>query len=223
MALIYKNFAVLSVGLSCQVAHQLDSQKNFVDGLIGEKSVQSRTPFDWIVAPPNSVVSQLREDKYFPDTPAELTHVAKNRIYYWERMKSWFFHADEAFDEFQFHADKFSHLSDVLHSLVDKKIIAIWTNNQKNMQPDVTTPPLDNLCRRGDLLALEAELRRFNPTTELIPVVCRSRIDAADPPLEHEFIPYNNEEAPKNWKGDSQIWRDIFTLIFKPDTIVAQQ
>lgn len=223
MALIYKDFAILPVGLSCQVAHQLYSQKDFVDGLVGARSQKRRTPFDWIVAPTRSVTQQLEHDTYFPSDPSELTHMAHNKVFYWDRMNSWFFHADDAVNTFQTHADKFAHLKKMLHGLSEKKkIIAIWTNCQMNMEPAVTTPPLDNLCRRGDLLALEQQLRRFNSGTELISVVRPSRMDPQDPMPAQDFIPYDLLEGPHNWKGDAAEWRRIFTQILRPDAPLAE-
>jgi hypothetical protein len=217
MALIYEEFAILPVGLSCQVAQQLYEQKDFVDDLVGEVSRKRRTPFDWIVSPASSVTEQLIENKYFPDQPSELTHMADDKIFYWDRMKSWFFHAGDAFGRFQMHSDKFDHLTNAFDSLADKRIIAIWTNCQINMVPDVTTPPLDNLCRRSDMVALQAALRRFNPKTDLIPVVLRSRIDPDDPVTDADFIAYDVVDPPDRWRGDADMWRDIFTRIFKHD------
>lgn len=217
MALIYEKFAIVSVGLSCQVAHQIYNHKDYIDDLVGETSLQKRTQFDWLVAPANAITQQLAQDCFFPETSNELTHMAKGKIFYWERMQSWFFHAKDVKQDFDYYTSKFRHMSNMLKQYSDRKIIAIWSNAQINMEPETTVPPLDNLCRQSDLVGLAAALHQLNPTSELIPVVRNSRIDPSDPPPEKGYIPYDIDDEPDNWRGSDEAWQDIFTLIFNRD------
>lgn len=209
MALIYDKLAILSVGLSCQTAHHIENQKDFVDGLVGQKSVHKRTPFDWLIAPAPGITKLLTEDRYFPQSPDELTFLRKKQ-YYWDRMRLWIFHETRIEERFDDVSTKFKKLKANLSLLEGKTVLAIWANTQNNLRPNLVQPRLDVMARQSELQALEQAITTRFPDSVFFRVTHPERHDATDPMPDGTYSEYDPPEGPQNWKGDDALWQSIF-------------
>lgn len=88
MALLSKSLALVSVGISCQTAHQIEEMPM---GLFAgrDELVKRSTPFDWLLCPVKSAAKMIGERTFFPSDVAELDLAHKP---FWSRMGCHFWH-----------------------------------------------------------------------------------------------------------------------------------
>ncbi|SLN60213.1 hypothetical protein [Pseudooctadecabacter jejudonensis] len=220
MALVYDTFNIVSVGMSCQAAFQIEKGQKFLDRNVGEKGRIKRTPFDWLIAPPRALAKVLDTNRFFPDSPDALTHV-RGKVYYWDDMRLWFFHTPnliERFDEFR---SKFDHLAENFAALARKPTIGVWSNTQRNLTPSLTVPPLDPLARQADLAALDAAFKARLPNSHMFNVVRKGRMDEGDPLPHGTFVTYDDREPPRSWEGDAGVWRTKLRQMLNDPQVTA--
>lgn len=205
MALIYPDLAIVSVGMSCQTAFQIRANKPYVDRLLGAEGVLHATPFDWLICPVPAALKLLETGRFFPSARDGLAR-HKGRVL-WPETGAYYWHEPEAIRDFDEVRAKFDHLEASWRALAGRRVLAIWSNSQTNLDSATAGMGVDYTARQSDLDRLETALRRWFPDLALYPVVAGGRVDADDPPNPGSAHPYTTEHPPLDWKGDAADWR----------------
>ena len=69
MALFCADVALVSLGMSCQGAIQLQVHRGHI---LGSEAVIKRTPFYWLICPPTSAANMIAAGRYYPQLLSEL-------------------------------------------------------------------------------------------------------------------------------------------------------
>lgn len=97
MALIGQRTAIMSLGMSCQTARQIQDHHALLQELTGEELENVPTPFDWIICGPGDVGRMLLDGRTWPAGVGELEQRHKP---YWPDRRCWFWHAPGAVVDF---------------------------------------------------------------------------------------------------------------------------
>jgi hypothetical protein len=203
MALIYPNLAIVSVGMSCQTAHQIRQQKPFFDQLLGAEGVKHATPFDWLICPIPAALRLLDKASFYPKTRTELEK--KHGRIWWPETGALYWHEPNDFDLVR---SKFNRLEQTWRALARRPVLAIWSNSQSNLDTSTQAFGLDTVARQSDLAQLETALGNWFPSLAFCSVVAKARIDAADPPTADLAFTYDADDNPGDWRGNDGLWQD---------------
>jgi hypothetical protein len=139
MALFCADTALVSVGMSCQGAIQLQLHRSFVSHLLGSEAIIKRTPFDWLICTPASAASMIGAGRYHPELVSELESFpgvpprwpVMGDCYFWHESK----HVVAKPDSF---VDKFAHTTQTLEGVTKfQRRIFFVANTQDNLADEV--------------------------------------------------------------------------------------
>ncbi len=208
MALIYNDFSIVSVGMSCQTAEQIYAQKDALDAMVGETSARHNTPFDWLICPPASAVRLLNRGQFVPETNQSLRRVHDRVVC--DDTGAWYWHNPRAIENFDTVTSRFNHMAKTLRSLAEKPVLAFWSNSQRNLDHSAIHYGIDIVARAQELRQLEAALIRHLPQAKLIQVVMDDRCDLSDPPPPGSYTRYKPQDPNRDWRGNHAFWREVF-------------
>ncbi len=218
MAILVGDVAVISVGLSCQTAHQISVHAELIGSRLGGEAVQNSTPFDWLICPPAAAARMISEWRFHPEDTAELQPDYEP---YWPEMGCWFWHHRKRIETGEF-ASYQAHVVARLQRMRDRRrAIFLISNVQDNMPwaADVARHPFDFHFRANDIRALESALHARFAGAELWAVSCRGRHSLApDHPRLIEIEPDAAGRTGKRlawweWAGDDEQWTSVFEQI----------
>jgi len=139
MALFCADVALVSLGMSCQGALQLDVHSSLIADVLGSEATIKRTPFDWLICTPMSAANMIAADRYYPESISELECIpglpprwpAVGDCYFWHEPQS------IASSPAPFLA-KFAHTSQTLKDVakVSRRIFFV-ANTQGNLADEV--------------------------------------------------------------------------------------
>lgn len=215
MALIYSDLAIVSVGMSCQTAHQIRLHKDFLDRIVGQEGRLSATPFDWLICPAPSATKMLDAEQFFPDRRDDLE--LDDGHPRWHRTGACYWHEPQALNDFNLVRGKFDHLTNNWRGLAGRRILAFWSNTQANLRGTTARMNIDLAARRRDLAELEAALKRWFPQLKLFSIIASHRRDADDPPSQDTAFPYPGEDRKWGWKGKDEVWKEAFEWALASD------
>jgi hypothetical protein len=145
MALFCADVALVSVGMSCQGAIQLQIHRPLVSEILGAEATVKRTPFDWLICPPESAAQMIYADQYFPPVVSELECLpqspprwpAVGDCYFWHEPKTVSLQPDSFLA-------KFAHTSRTLRGVAGfGRRIFFVANTQDNLADEVqATAPI---------------------------------------------------------------------------------
>jgi hypothetical protein len=139
MALFCADVALVSLGMSCQGAIQLQVHRSLVADIVGSDAIIKQTPFDWLICPPASAAKMIEGDRYYPEHVSELEchpgspprWPAVGDCYFWHEPKP------EAYKAESFLA-KFAHTSQTLNGVTNfARRIFFVANTQDNLADEV--------------------------------------------------------------------------------------
>ena len=208
MALIYSDFSIISVGMSCQTAEQIYAQKDALDAMVGETSAKHNTPFDWLICPPEAAIRLLDRGRFVPEAADRLRRVHDRVVC--DETGAWYWHNPRAIENFDNLASRFNHMAGTLDSLAGKPVLAFWSNSQRNLDHSAIHYGIDIVARDRDLTALETALIGHLPRARLLPVIMDDRCDLSHPPQPGSYTPYTPDDSPRNWRGNHGFWREVF-------------
>jgi len=214
MAILYKKHLVLSVGLSSQTGHQLELNKPLLDAMMGEDGQLRRTPLDLLMAGPREMARALTQRRYFPEEARELTHIARDRRYYWKRGGIWYLQLNDGVANFQQHRERFAKTAARLQSYRERSVLAIWSNAQENLNSLGLMPEVEITARQRDLDALHTALCGMFARAKLFAVARPDRIDPTDPLDAKTRALYYADDPAGFWRGDRDVWADALSQAF---------
>ncbi|MEE3063597.1 MAG: hypothetical protein VYA67_06465 [Actinomycetota bacterium] len=131
--------ALVSLGMSCQGAIQLQVHRALVAEIVGSAPVIKRTPFDWLICPPATAATMIATDRYYPQRAAELEcrpdapprWPAVGDCYFWDEPKNVASYPDSF-------TAKFAHISQTLRGVAGfTRRIFFVANTQDNLADEV--------------------------------------------------------------------------------------
>lgn len=133
---------LVSVGMSCQIAHQLSRFAQLNPGLARFQS----GPFDWLICPPLSAAAWMRDGM----PPFDRADIVVERNYpYWPKYDFWFWHGFQTKSEqnrvldiptnAQRELDKLTYQRDRFLSLNPSETLFFVGNSQNNLSDEVFT------------------------------------------------------------------------------------
>ncbi|MEZ0170259.1 hypothetical protein [Microvirga sp. TS319] len=222
MSLIGTHTAVVSLGMSCQSAHQIRLHAKLISTCLrsGEALDASRLPFDWLICPPSSVLKILESGRFFPDhrDALELDHAP-----YWRDYHTYFWHdfldEDRHYDlslDFQGTRDKYERLAEKFRALSKmRRLVFVISNSQNNLDfvadrtqaltPGMSASHIEELCDATDQF--------FGRRCEYLVVSYADRLDRR--PARRNVKVYPIGKDPSEWRGEPDTWARVFTEYFE--------
>jgi hypothetical protein len=180
MALFCADVALVSLGMSCQGAIQLQVHKSLVADIVGSEAVVKQTPFDWLICPPASAAKMIAADRYYPEHVSELEcqpgspprWPAVGDCYFWHEPKTVASSAESFLA-------KFAHTSRTLNAVTNfPRRIFFVANTQDNLADEVqavAAVPYTFTDEAIDLLAA-AVSRRFDAPLYVVSAPARHEL-----------------------------------------------
>ncbi|MEH3145222.1 MAG: hypothetical protein PGN34_07700 [Methylobacterium frigidaeris] len=214
--------AVVSLGVSCQTAWQIDRHVDLLSSLTGEALVRSSSPFDWLIMPPRSFAGWMGARGGFPDSPDEIV-VHPN--FYWPRHDLHFWHeftrdgVVALEDTFEQTRAKFARLLDRFSSLRDYRRCLFFVSNTQSNLDEVTrvSPRMNFHFGRAAMAALtEALSEAIGPAAEVHFVTGRDGSGAdPDPAFRIHRLDHDNPDV----LGNDAAWADVFRRAIRPPAL----
>ncbi|MEM9349608.1 MAG: hypothetical protein AAGA47_05060 [Pseudomonadota bacterium] len=223
MALIYQNHAIISVGMSPQTAHQIELNKPLLDEMMGETGHARRMPFDTMIAPPRAAATCIAEGRYFPDSADDLVHLGRRRRFHWENRGVWYWHMKNGLEDFAQHREAYARAGTALKRCGKRKILAIWSNAQENIDMLGIMPPIDPVARKSDLKRLDRALRRRFRDVTLFCVTRPDRMEDEDPISPEQRAFYYADDEDGTWRGDQGVWSDVLVQALSKTRFVKRK
>jgi hypothetical protein len=220
MSLIGRNLAIISLGLSCQPAQQLQWHAQTLSVECGDDFKHVRLPLDWVISSFGDAARWLRSGIAFPDSISDLVPVhgqpgaflwANKGIYLWHDFVS---HGDAMaaiFDHVrQKYETGFVRMRDMRKI---ERVILVVANTQNNL-----SAALGSTYKRENFEATSANLIDLKEAADgLIGRHCEMLCLSYDDLAAAEFsglaeksisvikVPRNNLDI-NDWVGDSELW-----------------
>lgn len=222
MALIYDEFALLPVGMSCQFAHQLRHQKAWLDSLVGQIGSYHATPLDWQIAPPPAAAWQIEREEFLPVTPEEIETrrtvpgFPEMDIHFWPEAGSSYWHEPAMLSEFGRVSNKFANMTKTWRNLRSRRVLAVFTNTQMNLASvHARNPDLPPVPAIGDLLALRDRLAKRFGRLHFHCVFRPERKPVGLSQSELDFSIYSAQDDETNWRGNDTEWQRLLPGILQ--------
>lgn len=220
MALIGRNLAIASVGISCQPAHQTYLNAPLIIELAGETLEVATTPFDWIIVAARDAARMIEARRYYP---TEFSGPLLGPKPFWKEFGAHYWHAKtSAPDDF---LAKYAHMA-ANFDLIQKAarsifIVANTQNNVRRALLDFGREPIDSsLDFDRDIVRLYCALRRvFGLSAELHVVTHGDLAAPAGAYLRGEVAGrpaisvHRIERDGSQWAGDQRQWQTLFKQI----------
>jgi len=222
MSLVGIHTAVVSLGMSCQAAHQIRQHAKLISSCLenGETLDALRLPFDWLICPPSSALRMLETGRFFPEhrEALEIDHAP-----YWRDYHTYFWHdfldEDRRYDlslDFQGTKDKYERLVDRFRDLSRmRRLVFVISNSQNNLDfvaertqaltPDMSASQIEGLCDATD--------RFFGRRCEYLVVTYSDRLDR-NPDRDNVKV-YRVDRDSSEWRGEPRTWARVFKAYFE--------
>jgi hypothetical protein len=201
--------------MSCQTALQINHNIPFLRTLLNDDTMSLRAcPFDWLVAPVESVTQLLQRWEFYPSSPADLSinqrpYWGAANVYYWHDFKTG--NPTEEFDDIK---EKFAHTAENLRWVTkSQRTLFLVSNTQNNLVTDMASVgTFDPVIRSSSLAALNVQLRaRFHRDFHLALITHPDRYIRD---TEHEFFSVEHiEKDHSEWEGSPYNWQQALTRL----------
>jgi hypothetical protein len=208
-------WSVVSLGMSCQTALQINHAVPLLRTLLNDDTIALRAcPFDWLIAPVDSVTRMLQSGEFYPRSPTELS---VNHRPYWKAANVYFWHdfkSANPHEEFATVGQKYAHTAENLRWVAKaKRTLFLVSNTQNNLVTDMArVGTFDAVIRGSSLAALNLQLRsRFHHDFHLALVTHPDRyVDDVDSKyFSVEFIDKDDSE----WEGSFYNWQQALSRL----------
>lgn len=218
MAVFLGDLVLISLGVSCQTAFQLEDQKALLEEISGETAEYRNTPFDWLLCPPASAGAILDDDVFFPAEDAEL---ALLETPYWRRHRVHYLHEPTILNDPSKVRAKFAHTAQTLRRARQaKRRVLLISNSQRNVADyDARISSEWYRFTPENMATLRDSVERFFGPSKLYAISERGRHDLAAQPWVFEVTP----PAYKPWKAPLRGQPDQWAAIFKAILPTAAQ
>ena len=211
-----KEIAIISLGMSCQTAHQLRVNQPMLEKYGIPAGAVFSNYFDWLICPPNSA-AHLLESGMPRFTRDDITLKAQPfwndyELYFWHEFRN--NNIVDIDEHFEFAQQKFDYLREKFSKLRHyKRLVCILSNTQGNLpQVHDETGELDFIFDDAKIQRLKTALENYlSRNVEILVVTNKDRFEgSAGKGYEIEFM--DNDET--EWKGDDNAWENCLKRYF---------
>lgn len=230
MSLLGEKVAVVSLGMSCQSAHQIERHARLIASLCGDPTMKiSRYPFDNVICPPVSASQLLDADRFHPVSIGEVEvsgdgggHWRDMGVHYWHEMRpvrTGILRRKRLDPERAFRAmtDKYAHMASKFRQLPDvERLIFVISNSQNNL--DMVARVTGNLNFVLEPAAIDRLADRADAylgrRCEYVVATYGGR--AAGRSGRHNVATYELSPDGSEWEGDPLQWAALFRQALPP-------
>lgn len=219
MALFCGATALVSVGISCQTAMQLEQNEAWIGDFLGGTPEFKTTPFDWLICGPSAACKMIEQRQFFPPSTAELDFHQRSgaRMARWSGRDCYYWHEAKAAADPDLARAKFEHLASNFDAVRKfRRRIFIFSNTQNNLSEVAAETGLDIMLTDTLLDELRAVLTREFGSSELYAVSYADRNTVATP--SNKLALFNIRPDASNVLGDSEEWRKVFSDILRRES-----
>lgn len=222
MTAIGKKTAIISMGMSCQSAHQIRSNIDLLRTVTGDNTLEVKSmPFDWLICPPSSAVRILSDENRFPVR----SELAINFRPFWMPKNAYFWHhfrnehkeydLDANYDDTQkTYLPRWKRFDSIVKD-PSRRLIAVLSNVQNDLaKTERRVGTISKTFRLSELTQnLRAMEKTFGRPTEFIVVTAPDRfINDAQTPSNVAIFHHGPDDTM--WEGDEKQWGETFSTYF---------
>jgi hypothetical protein len=229
MSLLGSKVGVISLGMSCQSAHQIELHAKLIAELAGDRSAKlSRFPFDNIICSPQAAGRMLEADRFHPESPDDVAISESGGT--WKEMGAHYWHEfrpirsgilrrkkmDPA-ASFKRLTGKYRHTAGKFRQLASlERLIFVISNSQNNLDMVArTTGNLDFVLDRNMINHLADQTDAyFGRACEYVFATYPERVRGSAERSNvcvYELAPDGSE-----WMGDPAQWAALFRKVLAP-------
>jgi len=226
MSAIGEKLAVVSLGSSCQSAHQIKQNAEMISTLTGDSLMPKRFPFDWLICPIARTAEWLDSGDRFPASPLELSEYNQEGTFFWKKRGAFFWHdfrqqklvdVEATFDPTRNKYDRFfNSFADLRNK---ERVVFVVSNTQNNLISVLG----DDYNKGGGFVFTPRNTRdlkrsvekRLGRSCEMLVVTYgqRSAPTLEGAPGEGITVARMRPDGSE-WKGDDAAWRALFRTYF---------
>ncbi len=233
MSLLGTKVGVVSLGMSCQSAHQIEHHARLIGTLTGDPSaITSRFPFDNLICPPPSAIRMLQADRFHPESMEDLT-VGEGA--YWWQMDAHFWQEFrpkrsglfrrkimDPVKAFSVLTQKYEHTGKKFRALSSvPRLIFVISNSQNNLE--MVSRVTGNVGVMLDLTQVEALADRTDAylgrACEYIVVTYPDRVTGRS--VRSNVSVFELKPDDSEWMGDPAQWSALFQTALAPRAAVS--
>lgn len=228
MSLLGDDVAIISLGLSCQAAHQIEVNAPLLRALTGDASLQpSALPWDYLLTPVSGLVESLIAPGEFPAREELSRRGPAPGKPWWRRRNILYWHAfassggyedlDDIDGAYAGAREKFEHMAAKLPALRQRdRVIAVVTTTQYNLGGILAWSSTGAPFISPTELTTIHDLARDQLNAELLVVTCPDHHAGVAVPgvtiVERRYDPANED-----WTGCSEAWREALQAALASD------
>ena len=221
MSAIGESWAFVSLGVSCQTAHQIHENIDLLRQLTGDTSLQkSAYIFDWLICPAQSATHMLRDRRFFPDNSGQLK---RNPAFpYWNLYDVFFWHDFAAKDiddpSFNIVKSKYDHMISKREAIAAAaNVVWIVSNTQNNLAYVQRDTKINlTLSMESVITELKDAAQLYFQTKGTMLVVTHETLKKSnDRDIHISRFSSRSPTDPMDWKGDKTQWAVAFSSFFE--------
>ena len=233
MSLLGTKIGVISLGVSCQSAHQIEHHARLIAKLSGDPgAIVSGVPFENLICPPQSAIRMLQADRFYPEAMYDL-EVGEGA--YWRRMDVHFWHefrpkrsgifrrkAMDPLTSFQTLTQKYRHTGKKFRALAGlPRVVFVISNSQNNLE--MVARVTGTACVMLDLAEVDALADRTDAylgrACEYIVATYPNRITGHSSRSNVSVFTLKPDDS--EWMGDPAQWAALFKTALAPQAAVS--
>jgi hypothetical protein len=211
VSLVGGKSAIISLGLSCQTAWQLQLNQQLISDLIGEPLSVKKSLFNYTLSQPDAICDYLAAGPGQTITSEDITSNHEN-ILFIERLKLWLMHDSKQREpeHLPVVAQKYTYLSDNFWSVQKaERRLFIVSNSQNNLRRQNIPGQREFSLREQDIHNItDAVHRAFPSGSNTVAFVCYSDRVSAPSGTYHALRPDTSV-----WEGDRDHWIDLYPTL----------
>jgi hypothetical protein len=226
MSIVGQRTAIISLGSSCQTATQLRLHAQLISGIVGDKLVPNRLPFDWVISPIMKATAWLRSGVHFPASPDNLAPVpGQQGAFLWQESGIFFWHDFKGlggvdpigtFEHTRASYERgFAKLSD-LRKLEKVTIVVANTQNNLSIVFDPTYASLGFAFNSANLIGLKKAAEEF--LGRRCEMLCVTYADRCSDELcsmpEQDIVVARVPRDSSEWQGEATVWEPLLLDYF---------
>jgi hypothetical protein len=225
MSIVGDRVAVVSLGSSCQSAHQIKQNAGLLSALTGDELTPKRFPFDWVICPAARAAEWIRSGDRFPQSPLELSPYKQGGTFCWKKRGMFFWHDFRQQGVIDIEAtfgptrDKYARFFNSFDDLRNReRIVFVISNTQNNL-----VSVLGDDYQKGSFAFTPGNMRAVKQSAEtalgrpcemLVVTYGERSVPTLENSADERMTVARIEPDDSEWKGDDAAWRVLFQRYF---------
>ncbi|TAM95935.1 MAG: hypothetical protein EPN45_21960 [Rhizobiaceae bacterium] len=225
MSVVGEKLAVVSLGSSCQSAHQIKQNAAMLSALAGDELTPKRFPFDWVICPVARTGEWIRSSDRFPQSPMELSPYKQDGTFHWKKQGMFFWHdfrqqkAVDVEGTFSLTRDKYDRFFNSFDDLRKRERVIFVVSNTQNNLVSVLGDDYQKGCftftpENTRAVKQSAEVALGKPCELLVVTYDERSVPALESLPEERMTIARIRPDDSEWKGDDATWSALFQRYF---------